>query len=121
LATQLASTGLSIAWVNTAFTPAAGTLYVTESFAPAGEIPIRLSGTVPFAALYTVIVYAPLNQTRAPAINAAELVRTAFTRGTRLVRFGSTVTVRECIPSAGFVSGDRYALPITIRVLVTES
>lgn len=118
LATRLATLGTPTAWTNTAFTPAAGVIYYTEQFQPAGEIPLLVTGTNPVAAIYTVIAYAPLNGTRKPANQAIQAVFGLFPRGSRVSKNQTVVTIKSRDIGMGFTSGDRWAVPITLRLFI---
>lgn len=118
LATRLATLGTPTAWTNTAFTPTAGAIYFTEQFQPAGEIPLLVAGNNPVAALYTITAYAPLNGTRKPANQAAQAALELFPRGLRVSKNGTVVTIRGRDMGAGFVSGDRWAVPVTLRLFI---
>lgn len=57
----------------------------------------------------------PLQQGPAPAATRAELIRTAFKKGTSLTQSGIVVTINET-PAIGngVIDGDRWALPVKI-------
>ena len=108
---------LATAWENAPYFPIAGTPYQAAYLLPAtpdnptmGDTFYREQG------IFQVSLFYPLQTGPAAAAARAELIRTAFKRGTSMT--SGTVTVRIARTpdiGQGRVEGDRWHLPIKIQ------
>ena len=116
LATRLNTLGLPTHWENgPSFTPPAGVAYLKESFMPGEAFPFGVFQADILGGIYQVTVMIPKGATKGGSVAAVDAVLSAFPRGLRLVHDGQSVTVLTSWRSGGFESGDRWAVPISIR------
>lgn len=112
----------AIQFENQSFDPPANAAYLAESLNPTGVVPMAIaaSGTDSLEGFYQVLCYAPAGLNKGAAFAAADAVEGQFTRGLRLTHGGTTVAVLRAERSAGFRSGDRFVIPISVyyRALV---
>lgn len=112
----------AIQFENQNFTPPAGAPYLAESMNPTGVVPVALrsGGTDALEGFYQVLCYAPAGLNKGAAFAAADAVEGRFTRGLRLTHGSTTVVVLRAERNAGFRSGDRFVVPVSIyyRALV---
>ena len=108
---------LATAWENGAYTPVPGTAYqqvylltATPENPTLGDAFYREHGILQITLMY------PLKAGSNAATTRAELIRTAFKRGTTLTS-GTVSVIIERTPEIGQgrVDGDRWALPVKIR------
>lgn len=108
---------LATVWENTPYTPVSGTAYQNVWLLPAqpgnptmGDGFYREQGILQINLMY------PLQAGTATAAARAELIRTAFKRGTSMTSGGITVKI-DSTPeiSQGRVDGDRWSVPVKIR------
>lgn len=92
----------------------AGVFYV-EAFLPAETIPVGLAddSSDDNNGLYQVTVMAPRDQFKAAGNNAAEAVIAHFRRAV-LTNGDARVKIHRAYRSSAFLSGDRWAIPVTI-------
>jgi hypothetical protein len=86
LSTQLATLNLPTAWENSRFKPTAGQVYLAEKLISGETI----------------------------AMGFASQASDAFVRGDRLVYQGVTVTIQSTSQAVGFMSGDRFVVPVSV-------
>jgi len=108
---------LATAWQNDPYTPVPGTPYQQVYLLPAkpenptmGDAFYREQGILQVTLMY------PLQVGPGTAEARADVIRTAFSRGTSMLS-GSVTVIVEQTPeiSAGRVDGDRWAVPVKIR------
>lgn len=106
----------AIHFENAAFTPPAGEPYLAESINPTGTIPMAIAstGSELLQGFYQVLCYAPAGLNKGAAFAGAGAVEAAFQRGDRLSYDNQEVTILRVERSAGFRSGDRFVVPLSI-------
>lgn len=116
LSTQLATLNLPTAWENSRFKPTAGQVYLAESLIAGNTIPVGIAAQASdeYGGIYQVLVYAPADAGKGIARSTADAVAAAFVRGDRLVYDGVTVTIQSTSQAAGFMSGDRFVVPVSV-------
>lgn len=118
LATQLAtiSNDYAIHYENQSFDPPAGEPYLAESLNPTGTNVVALSaaGSEALQGFYQVLCYAPAGMTKGAAFAASDAVQSIFLRGHRFNYGGIEVTILRTERSMGFISGDRFVVPVSI-------
>ncbi len=117
LETKLAAMtpALSTAVENVPFTPVAGTPFQAAYFMPSVDNPTMGDGFYRVMGIFQVSLFYPLNTGSGTAAARAELIKTAFKRGTTLTSGTVTVKIDKTpeIPQ-GRVEGDRWHIPIRI-------
>lgn len=118
LETQLATItpAIATAYENAPYTPVSGTPYQAAYLLPVTENPTMGDGYYRLAGIFQITLFYPLQTGPAAAAARAELIRTAFKRGTSMVS-GSVTVIVERTPDIlqGRVDGDRWALPVRVR------
>jgi hypothetical protein len=118
LETKLAAMtpSLATAYENAPYTPISGTPYQAAYLLPVTENPTMGDGYYRLAGIFQITLFYPLQTGPAAAAARAELIRTAFKRGTSMVS-GSVTVIVERTPDIlqGRVDGDRWALPVRVR------
>lgn len=116
LSSKLATLNLPTAWENSRFKPTAGQVYLAESLIAGNTIAVGIAAQASdeFGGVYQVLVYAPADTSKGIARSTADAVAAAFVRGDRLVYEGVTVTIQSTSQGAGFMSGDRFAVPVSV-------
>ena len=116
LSTKLATLNLPTAWENSRFKPTAGQVYLAESLIAGDTIAVgfAIQAADEYGGIYQVLVYAPADAGKGIARSTADIVAAAFVRGDRLVYEGVTVTIQSTTQGAGFMSGDRFVVPVSI-------
>lgn len=116
LAERLKLLGKPTAYENAAFEPVAGVLYLRENMLPiqTANIGIALGSTRDYRGIYQVTVMAPRDGYKAVGYAAADEVAAHFARGMKLVKSGVTVLVMQNTIAPAFVTGDRWAIPVSI-------
>lgn len=106
----------SIGFENQSFEPPANEAYLVESLNPTGVSAMALisGGTDALEGFYQVLCYAPAGLNKGEAFAAADAVEGQFSRGLQLTHSGTTAVVLRAERSAGFRSGDRFVVPISI-------
>ena len=108
---------LATVWENIGYTPVAGIAYQAAYILPADtENPTMGDDFHRELGLFQVSLFYPVQAGTATAAARAELIKTAFKRGTSMV--SGTVTVRiNRTPSIGQgrVDGDRWHIPVKIQ------
>jgi hypothetical protein len=116
LATRLNTLNLPTHWENgPSFTPPATGAYLKESFMPGEALPFGVFQADILGGIYQVTVMARKGSTKGGSIAEVSAVLNAFPRGLRLVYSGQSVTILTTWRSGGFESGDRWAVPVSIR------
>ena len=111
------SPAISTAYENVPFTPVTGTPYQRAYLMPATPAnPTMGDGYYREQGIFQVTLMYPLQAGPKTAADRAELIRTAFKRGTTLTS-GTVSVIIERTPEIGQgrVDGDRWALPVKIR------
>lgn len=107
---------LATAWENSPYTPVVGTPYQQVWLLPAtpanptfGDDYYREQGLFQMTLLY------PLQTGPAAAMARAELIRTAFKRGTSMTS-GTVTVIVDKTPEIGVgrIDGDRWAVPVKV-------
>lgn len=116
LSTQLATLSLPTAWENSRFNPTAGQVYLAESLIAGDTVAVGIASQASdeYGGIYQVLVYAPADAGKGIARSTADTVAAAFVRGDRLVYDGVTVTIQSTSQAAGFMSGDRFVVPVSV-------
>lgn len=115
LATRLKTLNIPTQWENDrAFTPPTG-VYLREAFLPGEVLPFGLFQADILGGIYQVTVMAPKGSTKGGFVSEVDAVLNAFPRGGRLAHNGQSVTILTTWRSAGFESGDRWAVPVSVR------
>ena len=116
LSTQLATLNLPTAWENSRFNPTAGQVYLAESLIAGSTIAVGIASQASdeYGGIYQVLVYAPADAGKGIARSTADTVAATFVRGDRLVYNGVTVTIQSTSQAAGFMSGDRFVVPVSV-------
>lgn len=121
LATRLNTLGIPTQWENgPAFTPPAGSAYLKESFMPGEALPFGVFQADIVGGIYQVTVMIPKGSTKGGSIAAVEAVMGAFPRGLRLTYDGQTAVILATWKSMGFESGDRFAVPVSVKFRGTK-
>jgi hypothetical protein len=117
LSTQLATLALPTAWENSRFKPTAGQVYLAESLIAGNTLAVgvAIQASDEFGGIYQVLVYSPTDAGKGIGRATADTVAAAFVRGDRLVYDGVTVTILSTSQAGGFISGDRWVVPISIK------
>lgn len=108
---------LASAWENTPFEPQAGLAYQRVTLlAAAPDNSTYGGGYYREQGILQIDLMYPLSDGTAAAGARAELIRTAFKRGTSVVSGGVTVIIDKTPEvSAGRVEGDRWCVPVKVR------
>jgi len=116
LSTQLATLDLPTAWENTRFKPTLGQVYLVESLIAGKTIAMGIAAQASdeYGGIYQVLVYAPADAGKGIGRATADTVAGAFVRGDRLVYEGVTVTIMSTSQATGFMSGDRWIIPVSV-------
>ena len=116
LSTQLATLNLPTAWENSRFKPTVGQVYLAESLIAGSTIAVGFANQASdeYGGIYQVLVYAPADAGKGIARSTADTVAAAFVRGDRLVYDGVIVTIQSTSQAAGFMSGDRFVVPVSV-------
>jgi hypothetical protein len=116
LSTQLATLNLPTAWENVRFKPVSGQTYIAETLIAGNTIPVGFANQASdeFGGVYQVLVYSPADAGKGVGRATADTVAAAFVRGQRLVYNGVTVTILSTSQSSGFMSGDRWVVPVSV-------
>lgn len=111
------SPALATAWENVTFTPTAGTPYQRANLLPATPNDYALGQGSQEIGILQVSVCYPLNKGRGDALARAEAIRAAFPKNLKLPVSGPMAVkiIRTPAIAAGFVDGDRWVIPVTIR------
>lgn len=117
LALHLKALGKPTAYENATFEPTAGVLYLREAMlpAPTTNIGIALGSTRDYRGIYQVTVLAPRDAYKAAGYAAADEVSAHFARGLKLTTSSTIVLVMQNTIAPAFVSGDRWAIPVSIE------
>lgn len=122
LDTQLSTLSGSspIAWQNTNYTPAKGTLYLRPTNLPANvnQSGLGSGGYDNHSGIYQIDVFAPISEGRGDAEVKADAVADHFKRGTDLSYNGVTVRLGNVSRTSGVVVDDRYVISISVNYLV---
>ena len=108
---------LATEWENVPYTPISGTAYQKTFLLPATPgNPTMGDGFYREQGIFQITLMYPLQTGTKAAADRAELIRTAFKRGTSMVSGTMTVKV-EATPevSPGRVDGDRWSVPVKVR------
>lgn len=116
LATRLNTLDLPTAWENSNFTPPANAVYVAEALLPNETLSVGVSSASSdnFGGIYQVLVYAPAGAGKGAAVEMAEQIVGAFPKGASLTYSGTTVRILRASQAPALMSGDRYAIPVSI-------
>jgi hypothetical protein len=117
MATRLSGLSLPTQYENSAFTPVAGQVYVAEALLTGPTLPVGIAvqSSDEYGGIYQVTVFAPLGGTKGPGQTVAKQVADRFPRGLTLTRDGIKIVVLRASQGPGFVSGDRWAIPVSIN------
>lgn len=112
------SPAVATAWENVPFTPPAASVpYQAAFLLPAPPNNDEYGSAHTEQALFQVSLFYPLQVGSAAAVARAELLRTTFRRGATFTSSGVKVVVTNTPEvSQGTVDGDRWFLPVKIRV-----
>lgn len=112
------SPALATAWENVPFTPpAAAVPYQAAYLIPAAPDNAEFGSAHFEQGIFQVSLFYPLQAGSNAAAARAEMLRALFKRGASFTSSGVTVTVdRTPEVSQGTVDGDRWFLPVKIRV-----
>ena len=108
---------LATEWENVPYTPVAGTAYQkTFLLTATPSNPTMGDGFYREQGIFQITLMYPIQTGSATIAARAELIRTAFKRGTSMISGAVTVKI-ESTPeiSPGRVDGDRFAVPVKIR------
>lgn len=116
LSTQLATLDLPTAWENSRFKPTAGQVYLAEKLISGDTIAVGFASQASdeYGGIYQVLVYAPADAGKGIARSTADTVAAAFVRGDRLTYEDVTVTIQSTSQAVGFMSGDRFVVPVSV-------
>jgi hypothetical protein len=91
-------------------------VYLAENLIAGDTIAVGFANAASdeYGGIYQVLVYAPADTGKGIARSTADTVAAAFVRGDRLVYDDVTVTIQSTSQSAGFVSGDRFVVPVSV-------
>lgn len=111
------SPALATAYENGSYAPVAGTPYQRINLLPNTPEDAVLGSLIYFEiGIFQVMLCYPMGNGPGTAEARAQLVKDLFKRGTSMVQGGVTVTVmRAPSVAGGFIDGDRYCVPISIR------
>jgi hypothetical protein len=111
------SGGDPVAWQNTQFTPANGTLYLRPSVLPADteQIGMGTTGLDEHAGVYQIDIFAMAGDGRGAAEVKADAVADHFKRGTDLLYNGVYVRLGNVSRNQGIVNGDRFVISLSIN------
>jgi hypothetical protein len=107
---------ISTAWENVPFTPTPGTAYQAAYLLPVTENPTMGDDYYRIDGIFQVNLFYPLQTGAKAAQDRAELIKTAFRRGTTMTS-GTVKVIVERTPDIGQgrVDGDRWMVPVKIR------
>lgn len=107
---------ISTAWENVPFTPTPGTAYQAAYLLPVTENPTMGDDYYRMAGIFQVNLFYPLQTGPKEAQDRAELIKTAFKRGTTMTS-GTVKVIVERTPDIGQGrrDGDRWMVPVKIR------
>jgi len=109
------SPSLETAWENVPFSPSAAP-YQAAYLMPNTPENIEYGPTFIQSGIFQVSLFYPLQVGASAAMARAELIRTAFARGSSFLNSGITVRImRTPEVGAGTVDGDRFFIPVKIR------
>ncbi len=110
---------LGTAYENAAFTPVAGTPYQRCYVLPARTVSVGQDlRTRQLTGIFQVSLFYPVNGGPSLVQARADLLCNHFAAGTRLLFSGVRVNVDEPPSIAtGFVDGDRFVVPVSIRYI----
>jgi len=116
LSTQLATLNLPTAWENSRFKATAGQVYLAEKLIAGETIAVGFASAASdeYGGIYQVLVYAPADAGKGVARSTADTVAAAFVRGDRLTYEDVTVTIQSTSQAVGFMSGDRFVVPVSV-------
>ena len=119
--TRLATLGFPVAYENADFTPPAE-VYLAESILPAETRSSGLAATSSdiCEGVWQVLCYAPAGEGKGAAFNAAKQVLELFPKALRAQHSGLEATVRRAEQNAGFPSGARWVVPISVYYRATS-
>lgn len=108
---------LQTVWENAPYAPVAGTPYQAAYLLPATpENPTMGDDFYREQGIFQVSLFYPLLTGPKAAADRAQLIRTAFKRGTSMTSGSVTVTItRTPEVSQGRVDGDRWHVPVKIQ------
>ncbi len=117
MATRLSGLALPTQYENSSFTPVSGQVYVAEALLTGPTMPVGIAAqsSDEYGGIYQVTVFAPLGGTKGPAQATAKQIADHFPRGLTLTRDGIKIVVLRVSQGPGFVSGDRWAVPMSIN------
>lgn len=109
---------LATAWENVSFTPPSPAVaYQAAYLLPAPPDNLEYGKAHFEQAIFQVSLFYPLQDGSGAAAARAEMLRTLFHRGASFTSSGVTVTVDKTPEvSQGTVDGDRWFLPVKVRV-----
>lgn len=112
------SPAVATAWENVPFNPPAASIpYQAAFLLPAAPDNAEYGSAHREQALFQVSLFYPLQAGSAAAAARAELLRTTFKRGATFTSSGVKVVVTDTPEvSQGTVDGDRWFLPVKVRV-----
>jgi hypothetical protein len=116
LASRLSLLNLPTQYENSAFTPVAGVVYLSEAILPSTTLAVGLANTAAdeYSGIYQVTVHAPKGGSKGPGMAAAKSIQDQFQRGLELVRDGIKVTVLRCSQAPALTDGDRWLIPVSV-------
>ncbi len=108
---------IATAFENMAFSPVPGMPFQRVNLLPARpENEVLGSGYFREVGIFQVTLCFPMNGGPAACQARAELLRSHFKRGTKVTNGGiTTIVTTTPALSAGYVDGDRYCIPLSIR------
>ena len=118
LETKLAAMtpALATAYENAPYTPVPGTPYQAVYLLPTVENPTMGDSYYREVGIFQISLFYPLLTGPAAAAARAQLIRTAFKRGTSMISGGITTTItRTPEISQGRVDGDRWHVPVKLQ------
>lgn len=110
------SPALSTAWENSPYTPTVGTPYQMVWLLPAEpDNPTMGDDFYREMGIFQITLMYPLQTGPAAAMARAELIRTAFKRGTSMTS-GTVTVIVDKTPEIGVgrIDGDRWAVPVKV-------
>lgn len=112
--------GARIAYPNVAFTPVDGQPWAKLDHLPARTAPagVGVAAQTRRPGLFQVTLFYPLGQGMHAGLTAAQVVCTAFKRGTALERNGTLLRVQSASLSPSLREEGWWALPVSILWLV---
>jgi hypothetical protein len=111
------------AWANAAYTPRAGTPFLSDTLDVADTRPasLGLGSLLRTEALYTVRVHVPVGSSAVPALRWAGAIAGAFLRASLTVE-GAPLDVTEARVEGAFQSDDAwYVVPVSVFVQFDHS